>query len=69
MHRSQLMDGPKQEQYTHVRQFLGYERLEECRLVTLIDDLYRNVWWALQNFFCPNMKLFGKQRIGAHVLG
>lgn len=57
----------EQKQWTHVRQLLGYQRLEERRLVALINDLYRNEWWALQNFFLPTMKLLSKERIASRV--
>jgi len=52
----------EQKQWTHVRQLLGYDRFEDRRLVALIDDLYRNEWRALQNFFLPTMQLISKTR-------
>jgi hypothetical protein len=57
----------EQKQWTHVRQLLGYDRLEDRRLVAKIDDLYRNEWRALQNFFLPTMQLLGKTRHGGRV--
>jgi hypothetical protein len=53
----------EQKNWTHVRQLLGWERLENRRLVGLINDLYRQEWSAYQNFFCPNMKLVSKVRV------
>jgi len=57
----------EQKQWTHVRQLLGYERFEDRRLVELIDDLYRNQWRALQNFFLPTMQLQSKTREGGKI--
>ena len=53
----------EQKNWTHVRQLLGWDRLENRQLVGLINDLYRREWGAYQNFFCPNMKLVSKERV------
>ena len=52
----------EQKNWTHVRQLLGYERLEDPALLELINDLYRNEWSWLQNFFSPSAKLLSKHR-------
>jgi hypothetical protein len=57
----------EQKQWTHVRELLGYDRFEDRRLVRLINDLYRNEWRALQNFFLPSMRLISKTREGGHL--
>jgi len=57
----------EQKQWTHVRQLLGYERFEDRRAVAMIDDLYRNEWRALQNFFLPTMQLLSKTREGGKI--
>jgi hypothetical protein len=57
----------EQKQWTHVRQLLGYQRLEDRRLVDRINDLYRNEWRALQNFFLPTMQLLSKSREGGKL--
>ena len=54
----------EQKNWTHVRQLLGYERLEEPELIPLINDLYRT-WGQLHNFFCPTLKLLRKTREGS----
>lgn len=46
-----------------MRQWLGWERLENPQLVAPINDLYRAEWSAYQNFFCPSMKLVSKVRV------
>lgn len=55
----------EQKQWTHVRQLLGYDRLEDRRLVEPINELYVGPWSQLHNFFCPSVKLKTKERIGA----
>ena len=57
----------EQKNWTHVRQLLGYQRLEQPELVPLINDLYRT-WGLLHNFFCPNLKLLSKTRKGAKTV-
>ena len=57
----------EQKQWTHVRQLLGYDRFENRRLVGLIDDLYRNEWRAMRNFFQPSMQLVSKYRGDGHL--
>lgn len=53
----------EQKNWTHVRQLLGWDRLENPQLVERINDLYRKEWSAYQNFFCPSMKLVSKERV------
>jgi hypothetical protein len=57
----------EQKNYTHVRELFGYERIEDERLVKLMDEIYTNYWNPLQNFFLPNFKLKEKVRIGAKI--
>ena len=57
----------EQKNWTHVRQLLGYQRLEQPELVPLINELYRT-WGLLHNFFCPNLKLLSKTRKGARTI-
>jgi len=58
----------EQKNWTHVRQLLGYDRLEDPALVALINDLYRNAWDPYHNFFRPSMKLQHKHRIRARTV-
>jgi len=46
----------EQKNWTHVRQLVGYGRLEGERVAELLDELYRNEWSWFRNFFCPVMK-------------
>jgi hypothetical protein len=55
----------EQKNFTHVRQLLGYERLDDERLVAAVNALYKEAWVPLQNHFCPVMKLVEKTREGS----
>jgi hypothetical protein len=55
----------EQKQWTHVRQLLGYERLENPDLIDPINDLYANEWSLFQNYFCPSFKLEKKEKINS----
>jgi hypothetical protein len=57
----------EQKNWTHVRQLLGYQRLELPELIPLINDLYRT-WGRFHNFFCPTLKLRRKLRRGSKTL-
>jgi hypothetical protein len=57
----------EQKNWTHVRQLLGYQRLEPPELVPLMNELYRS-WGLLHNFFCPNLKLRSKTRKGGRTI-
>ena len=57
----------EQKNWTHVRQLLGYQRLEQPELIPLINDLYRT-WGLFHNFFCPTLKRHSKVRQGSKTL-
>jgi hypothetical protein len=58
----------EQKNWTHVRQWLGYERLDDPRVVPLLNDLYTQEWRLFHNFFCPSTKLISKERIGSKTI-
>lgn len=58
----------EQKNYTHVRQLFGYERLEEVELVPLMNEIYKEYWNPLQNFFLPSQKLKEKIRVGSKIM-
>lgn len=58
----------EQKNWTHVRQWLGYERLDNPRVVPLLNDLYYTEWRLFHNFFCPSVKLLSKERIGSKTI-
>lgn len=58
----------EQKNWTHVRQWLGYDRFDDPSRVDLLNDLYRNEWRLFHNFFCPSVKLIAKERIGSKTI-
>jgi hypothetical protein len=58
----------EQKNWTHVRQWLGYQRLDDPNVVPLLNDLYAHQWRLFHNFFCPSMKLLSKERVGSKTL-
>lgn len=54
--------------WTHVRQYLGYERFDDPTIVPLLNDLYTNEWRLLMNFFLPSVKLTDKQRVKSRTI-
>lgn len=55
----------EQKNWSHVRQLLGYDRLDNHKLVELINNLYCNQWSRFQNHFGPTLKLIQKKRINS----
>jgi hypothetical protein len=58
----------EQKNWTHIRQWLGYERLHNPRIVSLLNNLYAKEWRLFHNFFCPSVKLIAKERIGSKTI-
>ena len=58
----------EQKNWTHVRQWLGYQRLDNPEVVTLLNSLYSQEWRLFHNFFCPSMKLIAKETIGSKTI-
>lgn len=46
----------EQKNWTHVRQLVGYGRLDNPVQAELLNDLYAKEWSQFRNFFCPAMK-------------
>lgn len=46
----------EQKNWTHVRQLVGYGRLDDPLQAELLNDLYAKEWSQFRNFFCPAMK-------------
>ncbi|MEM0965228.1 MAG: hypothetical protein AAGJ81_03625 [Verrucomicrobiota bacterium] len=57
----------EQKNWSHVRQLLGYDRLDNPQLCPLINSLYRDYWEPLNNFFMPSFKLVEKIRQGSKI--
>jgi hypothetical protein len=58
----------EQKNWTHVRQWLGYQRFDDPRLVDRLNDLYTTEWRLLHNFFLPSVKLLAKRRVGSKIV-
>lgn len=58
----------EQKNWTHVRQWLGYDRLDNPASVPLLNALYSTEWRLYHNFFCPSVKLTAKQRLGSKTI-
>jgi len=57
----------EQKNLTHVRQFIGYDRIENQNATRLLNELYRDLWCPFLNFFMPTFKLIKKERIGSRI--
>jgi hypothetical protein len=57
----------EQKNNTHVRGVFGYDRIENAGLIELMNEIYREYWNPLHNFFLPSMKLREKERNGARI--
>lgn len=57
----------EQKNWTHVRELFGYERVDHPDLVVLMNEIYKEYWGPLMNFYIPSMKLIRKTRIGARI--
>jgi hypothetical protein len=58
----------EQKNWTHVRQWLGYDRLDNPQGVPLMNDLYKSEWRLYHNFFMPSVKLLEKKRIASKTI-
>lgn len=58
----------EQKNYTHVRQWFGYERHDNPQVVRLINQLCKGALGQLLNLFLPSMKLQAKRREGSKTL-
>lgn len=54
----------EQKNWTHVRQWIGYERFDDPAIVAKLNALYTNEWRLFHNFYCPSTKLLAKERRG-----
>jgi hypothetical protein len=53
----------EQKNWTHVRQWFGYHRLDKRVLVGLMNHLYSQEWRLYHNFFLPSVKLMEKKLV------
>lgn len=57
----------EEKNWTVVRQYIGYDRLNNPEQLDLLNDLYRNDLNYFLNFFLPSMKLISKERKGSKI--
>lgn len=57
----------EQKNNTHVRAVFGYDRVENPALIDLMNEIYRDYWNPLNNYFLPSMQLKEKERNGARI--
>jgi hypothetical protein len=53
--------------WTHIRQYLGYDRFDQQPITSAINELYTSQWRLLFNFFIPSVKLLEKNRQGSKI--
>ncbi len=58
----------EEKNWTHVRQYLGYQRFDKIELVEMLNDLYTTEWRLYFNFFIPSVKLIAKYRQGSKII-
>ena len=51
----------EQKNRTHIRQWIGYDRLDNPNVVSALNTLYTKEWRLFHNFFCPSVKLIPKK--------
>ena len=54
--------------WTHIRQYLGYQRFDKPQIVDMLNDIYKNYWSLFFNFFIPSSKIIFKQRSGSKII-
>lgn len=57
----------EQRNYTHVREWFGYERYENPAVVPLINQLCTGALGQLLNYFMATMKLLRKEQVGSRI--
>jgi hypothetical protein len=55
----------EQKNFTHVRELFGYERYDKEELVFVMNDIYKNYFNILYNYFIPQHKCIKVERVGA----
>lgn len=58
----------EQKNNTHVRKLFGYDRIDHPSLVKLMNQIYKNYWNPILNYFTPAMKTKNKERHGAKII-
>lgn len=54
--------------WTHIRQYLGYERFDKIEIKEMLNQMYTTSWSLFFNFFIPSSKLVEKRREGTKII-
>lgn len=57
----------EQKNRTHIREFIGYERIDQSELVEPLNRAYQ-AWSLLRNLYHPSSKLLRKERRGSRII-
>lgn len=57
----------EEKNWTVVRQYIGYNRLDNPIQLEMLNDLYRNELNYFLNYFLPSVKLISKERQGSKI--
>lgn len=57
----------EEKNWTVVRQYIGYDRLDQHSQLVMLNNLYMNDLTFLLNYFLPSMKLISKHRQGSKI--
>ena len=58
----------EQKNWTIVRQYMGYQRIETQKIVKKMNKLYSNEFTLFLNYFIPSVRLISKKRIGSKII-
>ncbi len=58
----------EQKNWTHVRELFGYTRFSKKVHIQMMNEIYKNLWNPLWNYFTPIMKLESKERVGGKII-
>lgn len=58
----------EEKNWTHIRQYLGYERFDDVSMVAQLNALFMGPWRLFFNFFLPSVKLIEKRREGSKTI-
>lgn len=58
----------EQKNWTQVRQWFGYHRLDKLKIVSVMNDLYKSEWRLFFNFFFPSTKLVEKKLVAGKAI-
>lgn len=58
----------EEKNWTHIRQYVGYQRFDNIKFVAMLNEIYLNYWSLFFNFFIPSFKIISKQRVGSRIV-